>query len=107
MTTPSGLSRMRHAGDEVVEVGHLRQHVVADDEVGLRALGDQLLGEPRAEEIDAASGRPSRRPRFGDVGRRLDAEHGHAERQEVLQQIAVVAGQLDHQAVGRRGRAAP
>ena len=36
---------------------------------------------------------------LSDVGRRLDAEHGHSERQKVLEEIAVVARQLDHQAV--------
>ena len=34
-----------------------------------------------------------------DVGRRLDAQHRHAHGQEMLQQIAVVAGELDHEAV--------
>ena len=36
---------------------------------------------------------------LGHVGGRLDAEHRHAQRQEVLQQIAVVAGKLDDEAV--------
>ena len=44
---------------------------------------------------------------LGDVGGRLDAEHRHAERQEVLQQIAVVAGELDDEAVGPEAAAAP
>ena len=46
------LEQALHAGDEVVEVGHLRQHVVADDEVGLLALGGEPLGKRRAEELD-------------------------------------------------------
>ena len=44
---------------------------------------------------------------FGDVGGRLDAEHRHAQRQEVLQQIAVVAGELDDEAVGAQAAAGP
>ena len=93
------LEQERHAGDEVVEVRHLRQHVVADDEVGPLALGDELGRQPLAEELDPARYALLHRD-LGDVGGRLDAEHRHAQRQEVLQQIAVVAGQLDHQAVG-------
>ena len=59
------------------------------------------VGEPRAEEVDP--GRDALLDRdLGDVGGRLDAEHGHAERQEMLQQIAVVAGELDDQAVGAK-----
>ena len=97
--TPSGVEQPRHAGDEVVEVGHLGEHVVADDQVGALALGD-------AARSASATPKNSTRRRnalverdLGDVGGRLDAEHGHAERQEMLQQIAVVARQLDHQAV--------
>src|SRR5579871_4605248 len=40
------------AGDEGVEVRHLREDVVADDEIGAAALGRELAGEPRVEEID-------------------------------------------------------
>ncbi len=36
----------------------------------------------------------------GDVGRRLHAQHRHSAGDEVLQQVAVVAGHLDHQARG-------
>ena len=85
--------QMRHAGDEVVEVGHLRQHVVADDEVGGLAFGDEPLGEADAEELDQRRDVLLARD-LGDVGGRLDAGDGHAERQEMLQQIAVVAGDL-------------
>jgi hypothetical protein len=37
---------------------------------------------------------------LGDVGRGLDAEHGDAAGLEVLQQVAVVAGDLDHLVAG-------
>ena len=36
----------------------------------------------------------------GDVRRRLDPEHGHAGLLKVLQQIAVVAGDLDDETLG-------
>ena len=43
---------------------------------------------------------------LGDVGGRLDAEHGHAALDEVLQQVAVVAGDLDDLAERVRARTA-
>jgi hypothetical protein len=84
---------------EAVEVGHVRHHVVGDDDVGLALLGRQLAGEVGAEEL--GEGRHAvglGRRRLG--GRGVDAEHGHAGLDEVLQQVAVVARHLDHEAVG-------
>ena len=98
VTTPSGFSSSLHAGDEVVEVGHLGQHVVADQQVGAVPLAARAGSRARrAEELDER-----RRPRcstraFGDVGGRLDAEHRNAVLDEVLQQVAVVARELDDQ----------
>ena len=73
-----------HGGDEVVEVGHLRQDVVADDEIGALALGDEALGQCGAEELHQRGNIAAARG-FGHVGGRLDAEHGHAQGQEMLQ----------------------
>ena len=92
------LEQARHTRDEVIEVRNLSQDVVADDEVGRFAFGHQLLRELDPEEVDerrdaAVDGYLS------NVGSRLDTEHGHAQWQEVLQQIAVIARQLDDQAV--------
>ena len=50
--------QMRHAGDEVVEVGHLRQHVVADDEIGVPAFGDQLRRQARTPKNSTSVGMP-------------------------------------------------
>jgi hypothetical protein len=69
-----------------------------------------LLATSRSARLpSAASSRAVSRPkkrcqrrdapllrRRGDVARRLDAEHRHAAALEVLQQVAVVAGDLDH-----------
>ena len=105
MTTPSGFSSIPHAGDEVVQVGDLRQHVVADDEVCLRPSAASCSRQVDAKEIDP------RRHAFldgdlRDIRRRLDPEHRDAERQEVLQQIAVIAGEFDGKAVAARALAA-
>ena len=93
------LEQARHPAHEVVEVGHLRQHVVADDEIGALALRHELGRELRSEEIDAG-GYALLDRHLGDVGRGLDAQDGNAQRQEVLQQVAVIARQLDDETVG-------
>ena len=97
---------MRQAGDEVVEVGHVREHVVAEQQVGLRPARGELVARSRGRRSAPRVGMPCASRGLGDVGRRLDAEHRHAALDEVLQQVAVVAGDLDHLAARRRGRSA-
>jgi hypothetical protein len=81
-----------HAPDEVVEVRYVGQHVVAQQQVGVR-LGGERLGRLHAEELDERRDALLQRD-LGHVGRRLDPEHGHAALVEVLQQVAVVGGEL-------------
>ena len=88
----------RHAGNEVVQVRHLREHVGAEDEVGVPAFGDEPLGEFAAEELDEHWHAALLR-RLCYVRRRVDAEHGNLLGQEVLQQVAVVRGDLDNEAL--------
>ncbi len=64
-----------------------------------RPSATQRLGQRRRRRTRPASRCPCAMRDPGDVGRRLDAEHRDAERQEVLQQVAVVARELDHEAV--------
>ena len=75
--------KMRHPCGEVVEIGDLRQHIVADDEVGPPTLGHESLRELQAEELDK-SGNILLARHCGHVGGRLDADHGNTQRQEVL-----------------------
>ncbi len=93
-----GLQQQLQATNKVIEIRHLRQNIVTDQEVGLASCTDQFGGKRRAEEIHA------RRHalgdcRFGHIGRRFDAKDRNALRQKMLQQIAVIAGDLDHEAV--------
>ncbi len=87
-----------HAGGEVVEVGDVGEDVVGDEEVGAAALGGEPVGDRAAEELhdglDAlgAGG-------LGDVGGGLDAQRRDAQFGHVLEQIAVVARELDDEAV--------
>ncbi len=83
------------AGDEVANVGDMGEHVVGGGQVGADAARDEPFGCGAAEEGDL--GRDAARDRRRrDIGRRLDAERGHAGGEEMAQQIAVVGGDLDH-----------
>ena len=90
-------SRLQDRGDsadEIVDVGHLRQDVVADDEIGRRELRRERPSEEPGERFDAAFLR-----RLRDVLGGIDAEHLEAARDEELQEVAVIARQLDDAAV--------
>src|SRR5690349_6526454 len=89
------LQQDREPGNEIVELRHVREHVVADDQVGADAALRQLYGRFAAEEADLRRNARGHR-RAGDVGGRLDAQYRDAQRLEVLEQITVVAGDLDH-----------
>ena len=92
------LQQQHHSGDKVIEVGNLREDIVADDEVGIVSLRDQLAGQAFTEKVDARRDTAINGD-LGDIRGRLDAEHRHAERKKVLQEIAVVARKLDRQAL--------
>ena len=92
------LQQRGETGDEAVDVRHVGEDVVAEDEVRLPALRRQFRGELASEE--PREGRDTGgHGDLGDVRGRLDAEARHAGGDEVLQQIAVVAGDLDHEAL--------
>jgi len=89
----------REPGHEVVEVGHVGQNVVGDDEIRTPAAPHQIRGGFSTEEA-GLRGHSARHGGGGDVGGRLDAQHRDAGGDEVLQQIAVVARHLQDQALG-------
>ena len=96
-------------GDEAVGIGYVGQHVVAMDDIGLDAPGGQLFRIFAGEE-GVFGGNADGDRRLGRAFRRIDAEHGDAVFDIVLQQIAIIAGQFDHQrlrpqlAVGNAGQ---
>ena len=104
--TPSGRQEVGHAGDEVVELRHLRQNVVGGDQVRVAMLGDDLScgfgAEERRQRGDAAGA-----SRFRHVGGGLDTKHPLTELEKMLQEVAVVAAELDDEAVRPEDRAAP
>ena len=81
---------------EVVEVRDVRHDVVGDDDVGSAVLCDKAVGQVEAEELldgpDASSLRGGSRP-----AGRLDADHGDLPLDQVRQEVAVIAGDLDDQ----------
>ena len=81
---------MRHAGDEVVEFRHLCQHIIGNDQIGVPAIGHHLPRSFGAEEGDERRNACLSRG-LRHIGSRLDAENRHAEGNEMLQQIAVIA----------------
>ena len=89
--------QMREAGDEIVEIGNMGQHIVAEQKVRPGSLVPQRFCEVETEKC--GQGRhPVRLGCFRDVGGRLDAEDGDAGLDEMLQQVTVVAGDFDDRA---------
>jgi len=93
------LKQRADPGDERVQIRNLREHVVAQDEIGLAALQDELDRELAPEELDQRLDAPGR-GRLSDIGRGLDAQRRDALLDEVLEQVAVVAPELDDEALG-------
>jgi hypothetical protein len=91
-----------HAREIIAEVGHLRQHVIGNDEVGTPVVGHQFVGQCRAESCNQCG-------QFGrarsDHGGGADGEYRYSKWLEVLQQEAVVAGELHHKAFGSKAQA--
>ena len=85
---------MAQSAHEVVDGRHMGQDVVADQQVGGQALPDEIAGERLAEELDVGWN-PARRRRGGHIGGRLDPEAPDPALDEILEQVAVVAGNLD------------
>ena len=96
---PARLEQAGDPGHEAVEVRHLGQDVVGHHQVGLAPFAGQPAGQLLAEEL-GQGGDPSFGGHLGHVAGRLDPEHRDPPGDEVLQQVAVVAGQLDDQALG-------
>src|SRR5690348_75037 len=94
-----GLEQALHARNEIVQVGDLGQHVVADNQVRPLAFSQKLFGQPQPKEFDQSWNVLSNRG-FRNVGCRLNPQHRHPVSSEVLQQVSIVACKLDCQAAG-------
>ena len=106
MITPFGAKQVRHSCREVVEIRNLRQHIVADDEIGSRGLPRRDAARDLVRKTRPVSEHSSPR-RLGDVGGRLDSQNRNTQRQKVLKQISVVAGDLKDLALRPKTKPSP
>ena len=94
---------LAQAGDEIVDVRHMGEHVVAQHQVAAAPPGDEAAREVQAEELaeafDAARARRGGRACGG-----LDADAGNVALLQVLQQVAVVRRHLHHQRARPQGQ---
>jgi hypothetical protein len=81
------------SGDEVVQVRHVRQHIIGADQVRVLACVNQPASGRLAEECDLGRHAECLGNR-GDVGGRLHAKYGNVPLTEILEKVAIVAGQF-------------
>ncbi len=85
-------------GREIIDIGHMRQHIGRGDQIGPPAFFHQFLGQRIPKEFDQGWHAFF----LGDlcnIPRRFDPQNRDALLDEILQQIAVIRGDLGHQAV--------
>ncbi len=95
---PGVLDQRAQAGGEAADIRHMREHVVACDQVRPAVPLGNLAPRAWPEEPDC---RPDAAgaSRFRHVRGRLDPEHRDSPGREMLQQVAVVARHLGNEAV--------
>ena len=87
-----------HTGDEVMQVRDVRQDIVRDDEVGGMTLFDQSTSCVQTEEFALCRHAILSRD-LDDICRGVDPTHRDTAFDEMFQQVAVVACDLDHLAI--------
>jgi hypothetical protein len=93
----AGLERDLHAGNEIVQIRHLGQYVVSDQQIGLLSPSNEVSCGIGPEKT--APGRNLFRAGcLRDVRSRLDSKDRNPRPDEVLKQLTVVARELDHEA---------
>ena len=93
------LDQCAQAGREAPDIGHVGEYVVSGHQVGPPVLFGDLPAGFSAQELHDGLDSPGV-GRRGDIGGRLDAKHRDLPGQKMLQQIAVIARNLGHQAAG-------
>src|SRR5262245_32186331 len=82
-----------HAFDKIVQIGHMREHIVRWNEIGLQTFGDHLPSDLAAEVFDTRRHADLARG-LGHLLGRFDSQAWYAALDEVLEQVAVVTGQF-------------
>src|SRR5215471_795004 len=89
---------------EAMGIGHVSEDVVTDDQIGALAsrlqLRRQLARKKRGQRGHACCSRS-----LSLLAGRIDAEHRHSFFHEILEEVAIVARQLDDQAAGTQFQA--
>ena len=92
------LQQYLEATDEVVQLRHVREDIVCNDQVRAEPLPDQFPGQSTSEEL--VDGRDAGILRhLRDIRRGFDAKGRNFSSYELLQQVAVVASNFDDLAV--------
>ena len=102
---PVVLHQSSESSHETVEVGDVGKDVVGMDDVGAPALTGQAFGDCHPEELVERRDASLLLGDACDVGGWFDAQDGHTQFLVPAQQVAVVAGDFDHQAL--RSQATP
>src|SRR5215510_8949320 len=87
---------------EVVEVGNLREDIVAKKQIWDFALRDELARRVAAKKSHERSHAALFRG-LGDIRSGFDAEGRNAPFDEILEEVPVIAGHLDHTTYAREG----
>ena len=95
VSRPPGASRSGQAGGEVVEVGHVGEHVVGDDQVGRTAARPRARARAPRRRTRTSVGMPAARAAAAMFRAGSMPSAGMPRGHEVLEQVAVVAGDLD------------
>ena len=88
----------REAADKVVDIRHMCQYVITDQKIALTTFVAQSLSQRDTEKF--INGFDARIARYDcDVTCGFDTEHRNVPFSEILQQVAIVACDFDHQRV--------
>src|SRR5438874_13586942 len=83
-----------HASDEIIQIRHMRQNIVSDQKICLLARSRQLSSRFGAKEFQQ-SWDSFLLCRASDILGRLNSQDRDAPGRKILQQVAVIAGDLN------------
>ncbi len=95
---PGRLQKPGEPGDKIIDVVHMGDHIVGDNDIRKFPFARQSLAASRPEKIMDRGHTDRVRPGYGPI-RRIDPEAVNAASGKVAQQVAVVAGDLHDKAV--------
>src|SRR6476659_10400336 len=91
-----GLKKEFHPGDEIVQIRDMRENVVSQEKIGALSAARQLAREASTKE-SCDRGDAFADSDLTDVSGRFDTQHRNPSCFKVLQEIAIVTGQFQHE----------